>query len=96
MFNFSVKSFLGYNSPRGLIDDTQRSERGESPTPSQKRDAEQPEMAEMKRLKITEQITTAADMREKTSPKERGSIDSRRKDVRGENSCFFFQDCVLR
>lgn len=96
MFITSMKSLLGYNSPRGFIDETQRSERGDSPTPSQKRDAEQPEMAEMKRHKISEQITTAADTREKVSPKERGSIDSRRKEsVRGEKSCFFY-DCVLR
>ena len=79
---FSVKGLLGYGTPRGFNDEPYRFERVESPTQSQKRDAEPPEMAEMKRIKITEQITAAA---EKTSPKERSSMDSRRKDsVKGE------------
>jgi hypothetical protein len=82
---FSVKGFLGYGSPRGLIDESQRPEREESPTHGQKRDAEPPEMAEMKRIKLSEQIAAAADIREKASPKERSSMDSRRKDaVKGE------------
>ena len=82
MFNFSVKGILGYGTPRGFNNEPHRFEREESPTQSQKRDAEPPEMSEMKRIKITEQITAAA---EKTSPKERSSMDSRRKDsVKGE------------
>jgi hypothetical protein len=85
MFSFSVKNLLGYGSPRGFIDEPRRFERGESPTHSQKRDPEPPETAEVKRIKVSEQITTAADTREKASPKERSSMDSRRKDsVKGE------------
>lgn len=85
MFNFSMKGLLGYGSPRGLNDEPRRFEREESPIQSQRRDADPPEMSEMKRIKMAEQITTIADTREKTSQKERNSLDSRRKDsVKGE------------
>lgn len=79
------KGFFDYVSPRGPSDEIRRSEREYSPTQSPKREAGLSEMAETKKLKVPEPITAAADTREKTSPKERSSMDSRRKDsVRGE------------
>jgi hypothetical protein len=81
----SVKGFFGYGSPKGLNYEPHRFEREESPTQSRKRGAEPAEVAESKRMKVTEQITTAADAGENTSPKERSSMDSRRKEsVRGK------------
>lgn len=82
---FTVRGLLEYVSPRGPNDEIRRFEREDSPTQSPKREAGLSEMAEVKRLKVPEQITAAADTREKTGPRERSSMDGRRKDnVRGE------------
>lgn len=92
MFNFSVKGFLGYGSPKESHQEFHSNERDGfllAAAQGQSGDLqERPEMTEAKRAKVTEQLSIV-NTREVPNTKERTSLDIRRKDsVRGQTIVF--------